>query len=64
MNDTEKDIDYQNKPRHNGKVLVGMVLLAVGGILLLEQFTYFDIPGWIWSWPTWLMVNRPKSPVR
>ncbi|MGZ3777837.1 MAG: LiaF transmembrane domain-containing protein [Mucilaginibacter sp.] len=56
MNDTEKDIDYQNKPRHNGKVLVGMVLLAVGGILLLEQFTFLDIPGWIWSWPTWIII--------
>jgi predicted membrane protein len=56
MNDTEKDIDYQSKPRHNGKALLGIVLLAIGGILLLEQFTFLDIPGWIWSWPTWLII--------
>jgi hypothetical protein len=56
MNDTEKDIDYQSKPRHNGKALLGIVLLAIGGILLLEQFTFLDIPGWIWSWPTWIII--------
>lgn len=49
-------VDPQEKPRSNGKVFAGMVLLVVGGILLLNQFDYFDIPGWIWSWPTWLIL--------
>jgi hypothetical protein len=49
-------VDPQEKPRNNGKVFAGMVLLVVGSILLLKQFDYFDIPGWIWSWPTWLIV--------
>src|SRR3569623_2097030 len=56
MNETVNDIDYQNKPRNNGKVIVGMVLLVIGGILLLKQFTYFDIPNWIWSWPSWILL--------
>jgi predicted membrane protein len=49
-------IDTQNKPQGNGKVLAGMVLLVVGGILLLKQFDYLEIPGWIWSWPTWVII--------
>jgi hypothetical protein len=56
MDDTLKDIEDQNKPRNNGKVLAGMILLAVGGILLLKQFEYLEIPGWIWSWPTWIII--------
>lgn len=56
MNDNTKDIDYQNRPRNNGKVLIGLVLLALGGILLLRQFTFFDIPDWLWGWPTLLII--------
>ncbi|MBS1528446.1 MAG: hypothetical protein JST19_22555 [Bacteroidetes bacterium] len=56
MDNNINDIDYQNKPRNNGKVLVGMILLFIGGILLLRQFAYFDIPGWIWGAGTWLMI--------
>ncbi len=33
-----------------------MILLVVGGILLLKQFDYLEIPGWIWSWPTWVII--------
>jgi hypothetical protein len=56
MDNNINDINYPNKPRNNGKVLIGMVLLFVGGVLLLREFTYFDIPGWIWGWGTWLMI--------
>ncbi|HZX58264.1 MAG TPA: LiaF domain-containing protein [Mucilaginibacter sp.] len=49
-------IDTQNKPQGNGKILAGMILLVVGGILLLKQFDYLEIPGWIWSWPTWVIL--------
>ena len=55
MSDNINDIEYQKKPG-NGKVFVGLVLLVVGGILLLNQFDELDIPGWIWSWPTWVIV--------
>lgn len=42
------DIDFQNKPNNN-KVLAGLVLLAVGGVLLMKQLFY--MPGWLISWP-------------
>ncbi|MBS1531690.1 MAG: hypothetical protein JSU01_15395 [Bacteroidetes bacterium] len=56
MDNNINDINIQNKPRNNGKVFAGLVLLVVGGILLLKQFDDLDIPGWIWSWPTWLIL--------
>ncbi|MCJ8208756.1 cell wall-active antibiotics response protein [Mucilaginibacter sp. RS28] len=39
-----------------GKIFVGMILLLIGGVLLLQQFTYFIIPWWLWRWPTWLIL--------
>jgi predicted membrane protein len=56
MDNNINDIDTQNKPHGNGKVLIGMVLLFIGGVLMLRQFTYFDIPGWIWGAGTWLII--------
>lgn len=49
------DIEYPNNPR-NGKALVGIILLVVGAMLLLRQFTYFFIPGWLYSPPMWLVA--------
>jgi len=56
MSEHVNDIEYQNKPNNNGKAVIGMVLLIIGGLLLVRQFSYFLIPGWIWEWPTWLIV--------
>lgn len=39
-----------------GKIFVGLLLLLVGGALLLQQFTFFAIPWWIWRWPMWLIL--------
>ena len=43
-----------NNPR-NGKALVGIVLLALGAVLLIRQFEFFFIPHWLFSWPMWLI---------
>ncbi|WP_259070819.1 cell wall-active antibiotics response protein [Mucilaginibacter sp. X4EP1] len=48
------DIEYPNNPR-NGKALAGVLLLAVGVILLVRQFDFFFIPHWLFSWPMWLI---------
>jgi len=48
------DIGYPNNPR-NGKALAGMILLAVGAILLFRQFDFFFIPHWLFTWPMWLI---------
>jgi predicted membrane protein len=45
------DIFPPNNPR-NGKALAGIILLAVGAILLLQQFI---IPDWVQLWPLWLI---------
>lgn len=46
---------YPRKNR-NGKVLAGLILLAVGGILLLNRLDLFFFPGWLFSFPTFLIV--------
>src|SRR5688572_3301842 len=43
------------RPRRSGKVMAGMVLLAVGVILLLKNIGYF-FPAWLFSWPMALIV--------
>ena len=48
------DIERPNHPR-NGKVLAGILLLAVGVILLFRQFDFFFIPHWLFTWPMWLI---------
>ena len=48
--------NYPNQgPRRSGKVMAGMVLLAVGVILLLKNIGYF-FPNWLFSWPMALIV--------
>lgn len=56
MDNNINDINTPEKPRANGKVLIGMVLLFIGGVLLLQQFSYFEVPGWIWGAGTWLII--------
>src|SRR5471030_1746234 len=48
------DIEHPNNPR-NSKAIAGIVLLAIGAILLLHQFDDFFIPHWLFSWPMWLI---------
>ena len=52
--DNNPNIDYKNEPRR-GKVLAGILLLALGAALLLKQFDFFFFPGWLFSWPMWLI---------
>ena len=49
------DIGQPHTPR-NGKALAGIILLAVGCILLVRQFDFFFIPNWLFSWPMWLIA--------
>jgi predicted membrane protein len=48
------DIVTPNNPR-NGKALAGIILLAVGAMLLIKQLDFFFVPGWLFSWPMWLI---------
>src|SRR4051812_15433454 len=46
---------YPNKPG-NGKAFAGLILLAIGAVLLLQQITWFFIPDWLISAPTFFIV--------
>lgn len=48
------DIEYQNNPR-NGKAVAGIILLVIGALLLIRQFSDFFIPHWLFSGPMWLV---------
>jgi predicted membrane protein len=50
-----KHIDDISRTPKN-KVLAGVILLAVGGILLVKQFNFFFFPNWLLSWPLGLIV--------
>ncbi|AYL94023.1 LiaF transmembrane domain-containing protein [Mucilaginibacter celer] len=47
--------DIEHKDPNKGKAVAGIILLAVGGILLLQQFRIFFIPDHISLWPVWLI---------
>jgi predicted membrane protein len=49
------DIGHPRNP-NKGKAMAGVILLAIGGILLLRQFADLFIPGWLFSWPMWLIA--------
>lgn len=49
------DINSPQNP-NNGKAMAGFLLLAVGGILLLQQFRIFFIPESLELWPLWLVA--------
>lgn len=43
------------RPRRSGKVMAGLILLAVGVIFLLSNMGYF-FPHWLFTWPMFLIV--------
>jgi predicted membrane protein len=55
MTDDIKDIKY-NKDPNRGRVMAGVILLIVGGVLLIKQFDFFFFPSWLFSWPMWLIA--------
>ncbi|MFI5139201.1 MAG: LiaI-LiaF-like domain-containing protein [Sphingobacteriales bacterium] len=44
-----------NKP-NNGKVMAGIIIVIIGGLLLINQFDMFFIPRWLFSWPMWIIA--------
>ncbi|HEY8928620.1 MAG TPA: LiaF domain-containing protein [Mucilaginibacter sp.] len=50
----DNDIVQPKNPR-NGKALAGIILLAVGMLLLVKQLDFFFVPNWLFSWPMWLI---------
>jgi len=49
------DIEHPENPNKN-KAIAGVILLAIGGIFLLRQFSFFIMPGFLFSWPMVLII--------
>ncbi|MGZ3872465.1 MAG: LiaF transmembrane domain-containing protein [Mucilaginibacter sp.] len=50
----ETIIDNPNK--QNGKTMAGIIIVIIGGLLLIDQLDLFFIPGWLFSWPMWIIA--------
>lgn len=57
------DIENQSQPqpaplppKNNGRVVGGAILLVIGVIFLLQQLNVFALAGWLFHWPTWLIL--------
>jgi len=48
--------NFQSSNKKSGKTVVGFILLAIGCILLLRTLDLFFVPGYLFSWPMWLIV--------
>lgn len=48
--------NLKSSSQKSGKALVGMILLGVGCILLLRTLDIFFIPGWVLSWPVFMIA--------
>lgn len=49
------DIETTITP-NNSKTAAGVILLAIGSILLIRQFDLFFTPDWLFSWPMWVIA--------
>jgi len=41
---------------HNGRTMAGIIIMILGGMLLIDQLNIFFIPGWLFSWPMWIIA--------
>ena len=48
--------NFQSTNKKSGKTVIGFVLLALGCILLLRTLDLYFLPGYLFSWPMWLIV--------
>lgn len=46
---------YNDKNRDNGRIIGGLIIIAVGAVLLLRN-TGVDFPRWLFSWPMILIL--------
>ncbi|NEU08683.1 cell wall-active antibiotics response protein [Flavihumibacter sp. R14] len=48
--------NFQSSNKKSGKTVIGFMLLALGCILLLRTLDLFFLPGYLFSWPMWLIA--------
>lgn len=45
-----------HRPGADNRMLIGVVIIAVGSLLLLDKLDFFFFPSWLFSWPLILIV--------
>lgn len=51
-----KTIIENNSNINYGKTTAGIIIIIIGGLLLIDQFNLIILPGWLFSWPMWLIA--------
>jgi len=52
----ENQINTPQQDTHKVKTIAGVFLLALGSLILLNRFSFFIIPHWLFSWPMFLIA--------
>ena len=63
MENKDNNIDRHAKHRNN-RMLLGIILLVAGSAYLIDQFSLFPIPIWLFSWPMLLISLGIMSGIR
>ncbi|MFT3680861.1 MAG: DUF5668 domain-containing protein [Ferruginibacter sp.] len=50
------DNNFKGKQRQEGRMIAGLILVAVGAALLMRNTGLFLFPGWLFSWPMILIL--------
>ena len=50
-----ENVDVPKRSR-GGRALGGLIVIAVGVILLIKQMNLFIFPDWLFTWPVFLIV--------
>ncbi len=53
---TMNNQDQYNERRLKNRSTAGVILIALGALYLLNQFSFFFLPYWIFSWPMIMIV--------
>ncbi|HYK75885.1 MAG TPA: DUF5668 domain-containing protein [Daejeonella sp.] len=48
--------NFRDTSRQSNKKLLGLIFLGIGCLLLIKTLDIFFLPGYLFSWPMWLIV--------
>lgn len=56
MNTTESSQKPNRRRSSDNRMLIGVIIIAVGSLLLLDKLDFFFFPSWVFSWPLILII--------
>ena len=56
MNTPESGQKHHRPRSSDNRMLIGVVIIAIGSLLLLDKLDFFFFPSWVFSWPLILII--------